>query len=1205
MVNSVRTNIFAAKYLIVYSLNTKQKKEMKRLLLSLIYLIAFLRLAADTDITSFKLTTLNGLPENYITRIEQDSAGYMYFFSHRSLYRYDSYTFTQLGKEEKKRLIEQSENTFSALLTDHRGNRYTVSKGGVLEWMDNAGVRHAMQVFSSELLSRSDNLKCRALTDRRGLVWASINGNGLFVYNPRTGDVQHLTDTSHPEIIDCNDVVYMMEDRQGRIWVSLQHHGVACLSVTERDYSVIDPNGSENPHNTIRMMKRVGEKILVADKYGYSYQADGNLRNIEVLSMNEDNLLSAHQDSLGRMWLGSKLRGVNVDGKWYGQDRVDCITEDHKGRIWMCGIRSCLAQVELSVDGNWKEKTFMFENRQTGPRIIQLSQQQNMWLGTNLGLFVFKPDELLMDSTKYSRQSSEAVRSLFIDSRNHLWIGTNGNGLFHASEEDALNGIFWQINTNDGLPNNVVLFVAEDSYGHICIGTENGCCYYDMETERIVRNIYFTEDLTRNFYNEGCAVMLDDGRMAFGTLNSIVIMNKEQTDISDQTGNLTLTGLTINGTEIFPDSLLQNGNLNLQYDQNVVSLRFSNFAYGQKFQTSYCYYLEGYDTKWGEASYSNTVTYKKLLPGRYTLHVRSHEVGGKMKEASVDITVLPPWWKTPWAYFAYVFLSIIVAYIAYQQIRHIAKLRTSLTVEKQLTEYKLKFFTNISHEFRTPLTLIQGSMDKLYRLPNMPASSRSSLNNMQRNVDRMLRLVNQLLEFRRMQNNRLSLSLEETDIISFCHNIGQIFHDTAENRHIIFSFTPTVKSHVMYIDRGFIDKTLYNLLSNAFKYTPEGGSICLRVAPGKEQCVISVTDTGIGVSKEMREKIFERFAHGKVNRNSLGIGLDLSAELIRTHRGTITCEENPEGGSIFTITLPAECNAYEERDFLIKSTLITDSEQIKREGFTESACEMQMPPMNDIRVLVAEDDSDIAAFLKQELGHFFSVETASDGEEALKKVLDETYDLVITDAMMPRMNGFELIKRLRKSEKNKHLPVIMITAMDSEESQMHGYEIGADIYITKPFSMQLLLLQCRNLLQRTKSMKDMCAKDGRAEKSVLPILTEERDHKLLKQFAAWVDSHLASPDLSVDKFAAEMSYGRTSFYNKLKSITGQTPNEYIKERRMQRAAELLADDRISISEVAYQVGMNTPQYLSSTFKKRFGMTPKQYQKGKKEENTEE
>ena len=889
-------------------------------------------------------------------------------------------------------------------------------------------------------------------------------------------------------------------------------------------------------------------------------------------------------------------------------------------------MQRSVSLLTLTPSGQFREQTFLDSVANLQPRMLIEDHRGDIWVATEQGLFAL---------TEKGEPTPSAVpvvrtplRCLFEDSRHTLWLGTLTNGVLRAdNSKDRPWPEFQRLCRADGLAGDAIQMIAEDGQGRICIATKTGCSVCDAGTGRI-RSLYITDNPLRNYYEENSWALLADGRLALGTLDGIVVLQNDSAAATEGTHTACVTSLYVNGEE----RPLPAGGWEGAHTENTLTLHASTFNYPALLQTDYAFFLEGYDRDWSEPSPLSQTSYKQLSPGHYTLHVKAREAGGDWgQECVVAITIRPPLWATWWAYLIYMVLAVIIGYTLYRHLRHLNALHQAVAVEKQLTEYKLKFFTNISHEFRTPLTLIQGSMDKLRQLPDTPSSARQPLSSMQRNVDRLLRLINQLLEFRRMQNNKLSLALEETDVVSFVYNICQTFHDTAEQQGIALSFVPAMKSHTMFIDRGFIDKAVYNLLSNAFKYTPRGGSVTVKVRPTPSPSPregspdspainktnptplpwggaggglsISVQDTGVGVPEDMREKIFDRFQRGQIGRDSLGIGLDLTAELIRTHHGTIRCEANPGGGSIFTIALPTDKSVYSERDFLSEKAPHKEDQTDERRGFTEAVREAQVEPMNDHRVLVVEDDAEIQAYLRHELGRYFQVAVASNGEEALQLLesgeLSTERAVVVTDVMMPRMNGYELLKRIRQNAATKHLPVIMLTALDAEDQQVRGLEAGADAYIAKPFSLQLLLLQCRNLLQRGDRMRDALAvAPPQGGQRLSPeIITEERDHRLLAQLSAWVDSHLASPDLSVDRFAEDMGYGRTTFYGKLKSLTGQTPNEYIKERRLQRAAELLQDDHVTVAEVAYQVGMGTPQYLSTVFKKRFGLTPSQYQKG--------
>lgn len=1199
---------------------------MKRLLIALLYMTATTALHAESEIVAFHLTSEQGLPDNNIQRIAQDSAGYIYLLGRYATYRYDGYEFRTLSAGERQAVVPPKiprGDVVGARFTDNKGNAVCLLADGSLSYTDtSSGLTHTFSVVEPRLFQLTQRLKCTVITDRRGLVWVSTNGSGLRIYDPKTGHLQVITRNHPRHLINTDHIISMMEDRDGNIWLSGEYHGISCLRVRERNYEVIDINTTHAEKGSeVRMLQRMSDgRILMADMVGSVSVSADELQTICQLPTDGRNYISACIDGRGRLWLGSRDNGLYIDGHHYGTGRVDCIVKDQKGRMWTCGLRGDVKACTLTADGSYTERTFLDDIGELDPRVMLVDHRGDLWIGSRLGLFVCSPDSLTGNPKSYRQVMDCQVMCLYESSEQYIWVGTAGHGAFYGAGRQHRASQFTQLTTREGLSNDVVQLISETPQQHLCIGTEDGLSFVDP-FKRQIHNLFFTDSRLRNIFTERSVVKLADGRMAFGSMDGIVVTDT-LAEADEAAGHpLLITGLEINGTPMgeMGDGQPYDGDvstieqLELSHNENSLTFTFSNLDYGGQRLTSYECWLEGYDRDWVNLRTQNMTSYKNLRPGTYVLHVRCSEVAGRPSdaEAKLVIRILPPWWQTWWAYLAYIIVAMVMATAIIRQVRHTAKLRQAVAVEKQLTDYKLKFFTNISHEFRTPLTLIQGSMDKLKRLPDAPSAVRTPLSNMQRNVDRMLRLINQLLEFRRMQNNKLSLALEETDIINFVYNICQGFHDTAEQKRIALSFIPAIKSYTMFIDRGFIDKAVYNLLSNAFKYTPSGGSVTVRVKVEDGRLKVIVADTGVGVPEDMREKIFDRFQRGQIERDSLGIGLDLTAELIRTHHGTIRCEENPGGGSIFTIELPADKSVYDENDFLKTEHTTLNEQTVERQGFTEQVRETLAAPMNDHRILVVEDDAEIADFLKQELGKYFHVETASDGEEAVgnSSLFTHHFSLIITDAMMPRMNGFELIRRLRKDEHTRHLPVIMLTALDAEEQQMKGMEVGADAYITKPFSMPLLIMQVRNLLQRSEDLQKATERQQEANNPVdegtkvkkalaaAQVIVDERDQKLLLQLSVWVDSHLASPDLSVDKFAEDMGYGRTNFYAKLKALTGQTPNEYIKERRLQRAYELLADERVTVAEAAYQVGMATPQYLSTTFKKRFGITPTQYQKG--------
>lgn len=603
-------------------------------------------------------------------------------------------------------------------------------------------------------------------------------------------------------------------------------------------------------------------------------------------------------------------------------------------------------------------------------------------------------------------------------------------------------------------------------------------------------------------------------------------------------------------------------------------------------------------------SSQNVATYKKLTPGDYALLVKYRdELGWGAEEQVLAFTIRPAWWATWWARLLYLLTALVLGVVIYRQLRAMERLHQRIAVERQMTDYKLRFFTNISHEFRTPLTLIQGAMEKIRQAKDVPGSIKQPLSNMQKSTDRMLRLINQLLEFRRIQNNKQGLTLVETDIVQFVYDIFIGFHETAENRHITYTFTPFSKAYLMYIDQGHVDKIVYNLISNAFKYTPERESISVNIRQEGDSVAVSVTDSGIGVAKDKQTELFDRFSTGRVSGDSIGIGLNLSQELAHVHHGEVTFHENVPKGSIFTLVLPTDKHIYREADFMVTETGLQADKTKERKGFTESYREMKTSPLNNRRVLVAEDNMELALMIKDELSTYFEVDVVNNGMQALEQLKasaensDHSYDLLVSDVMMPIMNGFELTRRIRADKALGGLPVVLLTALTGEEDTQKGLEAGADAYIEKPFSPSILTTQAINLIEQRDRLKVAYAQLPK-EKAVKELMRNDADKKFLLQLDAYIEKHMADYNLSVDKIAEHFEYGRTRFYNKVRNITGKTPNDYLKEKRLTRAAELLRESTaITVAEVSYKVGINNARYFAVSFKKFFGISPSNYQRG--------
>ena len=572
---------------------------------------------------------------------------------------------------------------------------------------------------------------------------------------------------------------------------------------------------------------------------------------------------------------------------------------------------------------------------------------------------------------------------------------------------------------------------------------------------------------------------------------------------------------------------------------------------------------------------------------------------GSDQIVSLPIIISSPWWRTWWAYLIYICMTVAICYYLWRNFRRINDLRNRIKVENQLTEYKMQFFTNISHEFRTPLTIIRGAMERIKNNKQMPGDMKQPVFALQRSTERMLRMIGELMEFSKLHEDKLRLAVEETEVVGFVRDIFESFRGMAETKHINYQFTTSHRQITAYADRSFIDKIAYNLISNAFKYTPANREITVKVRQKEDtaQWQLVVEDTGIGISKDKQADLFTRFNQSVYSRNSIGIGLHLSGELVRVHHGTIVFEENPQGGSIFTITLPTGKDAYNEDEMMQVNKDLAESDETDNSKEVMEFKEMPPIPINKRTVLIVEDDSDVRNYLQNELQQYFVIESANDGKEALSKLEDGLPDLIVTDAMMPVMDGFELIRRLRANSQWADLPIVMLTALNSETDQLKGLKTGAEAYIQKPFSSAVLITTISKMIEQRDRLKVAYAKETVSTVPTPAILTEEADRKMREQLDAWMQAHIDDPKLTIDACAEHFGYRRTNFFKKVKQLTGMTPNDYIRQQRMSVAIELLKDTRLTVAEVAYKVGFEDQYYFSKSFKSYFGISPSQYRKG--------
>ena len=1116
---------------------------------------------------------------------------------------------------------------------DNKGNAWVHNYTGNVWYVNTStGDIKPFQFLSSEHLGYIDVERYSIIHDSRDIIWITTYGNGLFAYDLNTGGLQHFTfEVSHSSHINSNYLQYIIEDRSGGIWVSSEFSGLSHLEILNKGTLRIYPNGehASDRSNTIRMLLRgKNGNVFMANRMGTLYEYDAGLKNILRKEKFTHNVYSMCEDNEGQLWLGMRGIGLRVGpDQWYrhnskdpgslSNDNVYLIYRDRKGRMWIGTFGGGLNLAVKTGNGYQFKHFFQDSYGEKRVRVIQEDRNGMMWVGTNNGIYIFHPDSLIHAPKNYILYNhvnetfpSNEIRCLVNDHEGNMWIGTTGTGFAICNPGDDYQHLTFDCySMKDGLPNGVIQSIVEDQDHKMWIATEYGISRFTPATKQI-ENYYFSSHTLGNVYSENTACINTDGRLLFGTNYGLVALDTHKVENMEKPVSTVFTGLHINGTHMLPgmeDSPLDEAmsytrELKLKHYQNSFVIAFSTFNFLSG-ASKYSYRMPPYDSEWSIPSAQNLATYRNLPPGKYQLQVKACNVAGMWgKESTLEIVIAPPFWQTTWAYLIYLVLIGIAGYFSFHIIRNFNRLRNRIAIEKQLTEYKLEFFTNISHEFRTPLTLIQGALNKLVNIENPPKEMQRPLRTMDKSTRRMLRLINQLLEFRKMQKSKLALSLEETDVIAFLYEIFLSFKDTSESKHMDFSFEPSQPSYKMYIDKGNLDKVTYNLLSNAFKYTPSNGKIIFKVdiLEDKQQLRIQVIDNGIGIPKEKRSELFKRFMQSSFSHSSVGVGLHLTHELVNVHKGSISYEDNEGGGSVFTVILPTNSEIYQEKDFLVPNQLLIEEEEQQhakefiREEKPEDTFQPPVDPLNKRKVLIIEDDTDIREFLKEEVGVYFEVEVAADGTSGFEKASTYDADLIICDVLMPGMSGFEVTRKLKNEFTTSHIPIILLTALDIEEKYQEGIESGADAYITKPFNVSLLLARIFKLIELRDKLRQKYSNEPGLAHSI--ICTNDKDQKFSAKLNEVLNEHMTDTEFSVNDFAGIMGLGRTVFYKKVRGVTGYSPYEYLRVMRLKKAAEMLLTEDLTIAEVAYSVGINDPFYFSKCFKNQFGVSPSAYRK---------
>lgn len=1133
------------------------------------------------------------------------------------------------------------------LITDKNNGIWIYNHSGIV-WYYNYQTQKVkkMQLIPSNIANIIDLERYVVHIDSKNLIWITTYGNGLFCYNPETETLNNYKYNTHHNSPASDYLLSITEDRFGNIWVGSEYAGIIKVVKSNYNIKVIRPEKetSIGKNNNVRTLyEDAFNNIWIGTKNGSLYIYNNTLTSGKCI-YKDINPYSLAEDANKRIWVGTKGKGVFIIDKntqkeiahltkedsnsSLSHNSIFYILRDNKDRMWIGTFGGGINLAE-EANGKFSFKTFFLnEGNRSYIRHIYQDSKGMIWAGSSDGIIHFDPEQLLknpkayivykMDLNNKNSINCNDVKTIYEDEDGDIWIGTAGGGLSkYVAEKNGIPEHFVAYGAADGLSGDFVSGILEDKKNNLWISTESGITRFDKNSNSFM--VYqFSETTYGNHFNENANIFSQNGNMLWRSLDGLLFFNPE-TFVSDtNTLPVTLTNFSIYNQVIragekdspLKQSISYSESIKLNYKQNTFTIEFASLDLKDPAKNKYVYMLENFDEQWTSASNQHIATYKNLPPGKYILKVRGTNSDGiwntEITELQIEIT--PPFWKSWYAYLFYFVILLLLLYITFKIVYKFNILNNNIKVEKELTNHKLRFFTNISHEFRTPLTLIRGAIENMNE-HNMPEYAKKQVNILSRNSVILTRLIDQLLEFRKLQNNVLTLNLENIDIIDFSKEIYAGFQEIANQKNIGYQFISNTDNYIMFIDRRKVDKIIYNLLSNAFKFTQKNGQIelCIHIDFQNQTCRISVKDNGIGVAKDKQHLLFSRFMQINFSSDGTGVGLSLVKEFIDVHKGKIWYEDNTGGGSVFNVELSVNVETYKGENFIsaITQDIVRPETKEKVLYPSDNTEHINLPEIEDstlsnYKMLVIDDNDDIRNFLIDEFSKYFMVEVAENGSIGLQKAIETNPDLIICDVMMPEMDGFEVTRKLKEDFQTCHIPIILLTAHSSIEHQLEGIQSGADAYIMKPFSLKYLVARVFKLIEQREQLKKRFSNEYVLDGNL--ITSTDKDKEFYNLVNKILDEHISDSAFTVDKFAELTKQGRTIFYKKVKGITGLSPNELIKVRRLKNAAELLLKGELTVSEIAYKVGFEDPFYFSKCFKAQYKCSPSKYGQSSEKSN---
>ena len=1087
--------------------------------------------------------------------------------------------------------------------------------------------------------------------DEFGGIWFMTRSGSFYSYNSVTDGLEpaYRYTTGQKEPYRTEGRAFL-RDSHKNLWVS-RKYGFDKIYFTNRNYDYIHTSAEQEVRGVFIDSKK---RLWVASKENrlevYDKQGNyvGNMDSTGKLLQNRNisfgrNVYTFFEDSEHRLWLGTRNHGIVVateyDGKFtlhtfrhdkqdpyaLSNDAIYSICRDTRNRIWIGTLGGGINLFSGTLDN---PRFIHLENLMKGypgdmchkVRSLYCTRKGVVLAGTTEGLLSFSDDFQKPEDIEFFHNdcedglSNNDVMDVLESPDGKIYIAAYSGGICMADVDSLLNTRirFHYLNMKNGLPSDLPQSMLEDGEGNIWICFENYISKYRADRKGF--DTYDSANLHTDLQiTEAHPAIDQQGAMYIGTNQGVLRLRLYDLKKSSFVPRIVYAGVDIQNSDgTVSNSVLAADSLVLGKKERNVTIAFSALDYTNSEALQYAYRLKGISDQWGYIGENHSIGFANLPSGDFVLEVKSTNGDGVWCDniTPLYIHIQPRFTETAWAWVLYVLIAIILILTVSGIIVYITNLKRKVTLEQQLTDLKLRFFTDISHELRTPLTLISGSIEEIVERGQLQKSGTENMQVARRNVNRMLRLVNQILDFRKIQGRKMKLSIEQGDVVALCRQVGENFTQLAHERSIHFRLIPETPEIRCYTDMDKLEKILFNLLSNAFKYTADGKSITMAVRMESGCLFVSVRDEGKGMDLRKIDNLFGRFeTFGKTDPNrSTGIGLSLVKEFVDLLHGTIQPESIPGQGTVFTVTLPCTYEAY-AADSMAEFVL---NDEVKFEYPVE--VQLSRQEEKERSILIIEDNDELRRFLAMILRDCYHVLEAGDGRQGLEIIGRELPDLIVSDVMMPEMDGIELLAAVKVNRDTSHIPVILLSAKASVDDRVRGLEYGADDYIAKPFNSAYLKARIESLIRQRSSLAayylGSSLKDSDKTEKKQPDVKLEQvlesvpsfNNTFIQEVIRLVDENLQNPDFKIDDLAETMNMSRAVFYRKIKTFTGASPIDLVKEMRLKRALELLDADTYSLSEVAYQSGFSSPQYFSRVFKEQMQCTPNEYKRRKAMKN---